>query len=173
MILRAGIISGYDAELGGYVDDGAAACFPHFRDGCFRAEEDALAVDVHYAVPVLNGCVLDQTASTADPSVVDEDVQRAEARYGLGDRVIPVGFAGYIKMYEEAIAATLVDFGFNAAPLLVEDIADCDLRALPCEQSGFLRAHASCAAADECHLVVESAHCSASLSRFQGSGIRF
>ncbi len=162
VIFRAGVVGGDDAELGGYVDDGAAASLSHFGNGCLRSKEDALSVDVHDALPVLDGRVFDRASGASDAGVVDENVQRAEAGHGLCDCALPVGFAGYIEVNEEAVAAALVDFGFHAASFFVEDVSDCDLRALASEQAGFLCAHASRAATYECYFAVESAHFGAS-----------
>ena len=74
------------------------------------------------------------------------------------DGAFPVGFAGYIEVDVERIAAELVDFGFDLLPLLVEDVAEDDLCAFLREESGFSRALSARAAADECYLAVELAH---------------
>ena len=79
VVHRAGVVCGDDAELGGDVDDGAAACRLHLGDGRLRAEEDALGVDVHDKFPVFDRSVFDQAADASDAGVVDEDMQRTEA----------------------------------------------------------------------------------------------
>ena len=56
------------------VDDGAAASTPHFRDDGLGAEEGALGIDLHHAVPVFGGRLFHRP-DMADGRVVDLDVE--------------------------------------------------------------------------------------------------
>ena len=83
----------YHAGYGGDVDDGAAAGFTHFGDDGFRAEEYALGVDVHKAIPVFDAGVV-ACRPNGDAGVVDEDVHFAVAGYGGVHGAAPGVFVG-------------------------------------------------------------------------------
>ena len=134
-----------DAELGGDVDDGAAAGVLHGGDGGDGAEVDAGGVDVHDGVPGLLGEVA-EPGGTADAGVVDEDIQFAEVGDGEVDGGLPVVLPGDVQPDEASVAAGGVDVCFNLTSFIFEDVADDDGCALGGEESGFHGAHASGAA---------------------------
>ncbi len=75
------------------VDDRAAASLDEGRDGVLAGEERAQEVDVQDL-----GVVLDRRLGEGevpgDGGVVDQDVEAAEPRDGVGDHRLAVGFAG-------------------------------------------------------------------------------
>src|SRR5262245_8776462 len=75
---------------GGRMDDGAPAGRWHGRERAVGAEEAALDVDGHDAVPVLLAHLLDLRPQQ-DAGVVDEDVELAVSLERRGHRRPPVG----------------------------------------------------------------------------------
>ena len=117
-----GVAEGDDAGDGGDVDDGAAAGLEHGGDGELHAEEDALGVDVHGAVPAVVRAFF-EFFTDEDAGVVDEDIEVAEAFYGSVDGIAPAIFAGDVEGDEEGLAAGVVDFVGDGLALLTEDVA--------------------------------------------------
>ena len=76
-------------------------------------------------------------------SVVDHDVQLAEAGDGGGNSLGPRVLAGHVQVDEQALAASLVDFGLSLLALGFQHVADDDPSALLSEQLGLSGAHAA------------------------------
>ena len=89
LVLRTRSLHRHQPKLGRDVDDRAASGFEHRADRNLRAEEHALGVDIHHAVPVgLRGLVYESPPT--DSGVVDENVQTAEPVQRRADRRAPV-----------------------------------------------------------------------------------
>ena len=98
-------------------------------------QEHGLDVDLHDATPVLLGLVEDGSPA-ADPDVVVEEVETAEAIEGGLDHPRAILGAGDIRLEREALAPLLLD---HASRLLGEvDLAihHDDPRACPGQQDG-------------------------------------
>src|ERR1700730_1393035 len=121
----AAVPHAHEPELGRDVDDGAAARAPHGGNRGLGPEEDALGVDVHHAVPRLDGGVL-EPARPADARVVDEDVEPAHATARALDGALPVRLAGDVELDEERLAALGLDVGLDGLALCLQYVADGD-----------------------------------------------
>src|SRR5262249_39792822 len=108
LVGRAALWHAHEPELRGDVDDGAAARASHGGDGAPGPEEHALGVDAHHAAPRLDRGVLDP-ARAADPRVVHEDVEPAEAADRGLDGALPVRLARDVELDEEDLAALGLD----------------------------------------------------------------
>ena len=100
-----GVVSGVTPAAGNArarrdVDDGATARLSHLRYDALSSEECALGVDVHNLVPHLFGC-FKQPLRAENGSVIDENVNLAEALYCRFDGAPPARFVGYIEPDEK------------------------------------------------------------------------
>src|SRR5947207_2180368 len=154
LVLRAAVVHADEAELRRDVDDRSTAGAPERRDGRLRAEEDALGVHVHHAIPVRLRRVL-EPAGPADARVVDEHVQLSEATLGRRDGTLPVALAGDVEPDEDRLATLGADPRRHRRPLALEDVADDDARAFLSEKPRFHRSHSSRAATDQSYLARE------------------
>src|SRR2546428_3228716 len=93
---------------GGDVHDHAAAPGDHLARDALQAEEDALAVDPHDAVPVLFGEIHDVGAAR-DAGVVDEDIDLAEGVDGLADHPVDALEVADVGPEGQALAAERAD----------------------------------------------------------------
>ena len=127
----------------------------HLRHGRGGAEEDTGRIHRHDAVPEVARRVLDG-AGSAHCGVVDEDVQRPE----LPDRRLygatPLLLTGDVQGDVEDAGADGPELGLQCASLRIEDVAEADAGPLPDEDADVRLAEAAGAAADECHLPLES-----------------
>ena len=81
------------------------------------AEEHAVGVDGHHAAPFGEGGLLD-IAGRGDTGVVDETVEAAVRALDLGDRGLPVRFAGHVERDVGRAAASEIAADGGAARLL-------------------------------------------------------
>ena len=108
-----------NAVDGTHVDDAAAFCFAHARDGELGDVKGAAKVYVEDFVPKFGGSFFE--ASTGKPpGVIDEAVEAAEFIYGGVDECGALGFLGEIGELENRVAAGGTDFcgGFFATIFL-------------------------------------------------------
>src|SRR5207244_9942736 len=89
------------ARDGGDVHDHAAAPGDHLAGHALQAEEHALGVDAHDAVPVRLREVHDVRAP-GDPGVVHEDVDAAESRHHVLDHLVDAPEISHVRVEAEA-----------------------------------------------------------------------
>ena len=85
-------------------------------------------------------------AKLQDAGVVHQDVDLAEARFGLGDHLVPSGFFAHVVV---AVDDRIADVSRDGLAEVVEHIAEHDLGPLGREQAHLGFALAPCSAADD------------------------
>ena len=157
-----------DAADRGDVDDGAAACALHRRDGGLGAEEDAGRVDLHDLVPLLErligqprsggdaGLDVQLRIAAGDAGDVAQDVDAAVALLGLRDDRRPLRLAADILEGERRRAAAVDDLGSDALAQSGVAVRQQHLGAVLREQARRLRADARCPSRHDRNLADQS-----------------
>jgi hypothetical protein len=110
------------------VHDRAAAARDHLAGDALEAEEHALAVDAHDAVPVRLGEVHD-VRPPGDAGVVDEHVDPAEGGGDLADHPVDAGQVADVGGDRQAPPAPGRDAGGGLLGGGPVDVGDCHVRA--------------------------------------------
>ena len=121
---------------GGDVDDGAAAGLPHGRDRALRAQEHALGVDGHDAIPVGLGHLLD-LGPEENAGIVDEHAQLAIGLHGRGHGRAPVRLASHVQVHVGRLTARAPDLRLHLLAVVVLDIPEHDRRSFSGEHPPF------------------------------------
>src|SRR5215475_1128254 len=108
LVLRTAMVSTDQAKLGGDIDDRATAPLPHRRNGDLGPQKNAFGVDVHDAIPLLDGRILDPTAP-ADPGVIDQDIELAKPIDSGLDCLLPILLVGDIEAHKQRYPASGID----------------------------------------------------------------
>ena len=127
----------------------------HLVEDGLGAQEDALGVDFHGAIPDFRGLVL-YAVTLDDASVVDEDVELAVAVDGECHGVAPRGLGGDVERGEGDLTAGLLDFVGKELTVFQQDVADDDGGTFGGEASGDGGADASGSAGYEGYFSFES-----------------
>jgi hypothetical protein len=103
----------------------------HHRHNCvFRAEEAALHIDGEDAVPFLARHFVREFIGAGNGGIVDQDVELAPFRKDSAHRLGDLLLAGDVNAaIDDVVTSTGKIFG-EALPLVLEDVKDCDFRAL-------------------------------------------
>src|SRR5687768_3448573 len=100
------------------------------RECLLHPEKDTAEIDVHHRFPLVDGLVLQGTLVSADPGVVDEDVEVAKACNCLINNGLDLLFRANIDVKPESSPTPSMDFRDQAfASLLPAMIADHNVRA--------------------------------------------
>jgi hypothetical protein len=103
----------------GDVDDGAAAALGDDRHGMRRDIERGVEIGAAEFLPALAWAVVlaDRCAAAAEPGIVDDDGDRAEA-FDIAEKRLDLSFPGEVAGEEAGHATPFLHFHLDGAPLV-------------------------------------------------------
>src|SRR6266849_15061 len=145
----------HERGRGGEVNYLPLAPRDHHARRLLAAEEHALHVDPHLAVPILLR-VVDQRTRDGDPRVVHHDVDGSVPLHRRGEQPAHVRGLRDVQLHRGRVAAGRPDLAGHLLAVLGVDLRHHHARALAAETRGNRTSHAPAGARDDRHLAVEA-----------------